>query len=138
MTAFRCSVAVFLVALSSCSAGGSNEVPDGGDADHAIAASLSFDDQDCIAKGLPVAITLTNNGDKPTRSVSWSFSAFKANHSTDLAAADWMLSSGDPNRSTDRIIQPGETFKTCSSSPQLQGTDVPQDLDYQVKANATF
>lgn len=138
MANFRCALAASLIALSSCSDGGSTPVAMSDVADQAIEAFVSFDDRGCIATGLPVAIFLTNNGDRPTRRVSWSFSAFKANHSTDLAAADWMLSSGDPNRSTDRIIQPGETFKACSSSPRLQDADAAQDVSYQVKVDATF
>ena len=132
----RCAILTFLFILASCSDDNSPHISadNGMVAEGQVSAgSVSFDDASCSANDLPVAILLTNNSDNPTRRVSWTFAAFKENHSTDLASGDYAMSLGDPNRSTDRIIQPGETFKVCSSMPRLQGNDAPEELTYQVK-----
>jgi hypothetical protein len=128
-----------LALLSACSTEGS-EADDAESSAPAtvIATQIDFGDQECIQQGLPIALHLKNNADRPTSRVSWTFSVNEKNHSTDLAEfTDYAITLTDPARKTDRIIQPGETFKVCSSPPDLRGSPA-GELEYHVKTDARF
>lgn len=109
----------------------------GADNPTVVAESIDFDDKECAAKGLPIALTIKNNGAQPTRAVSWHFAVNRANHSDNLTVLDMAVPFSDPNRRTDRIIAPGESFKVCSTAPILNGIspDAP-DLEYRVSFDA--
>lgn len=129
-----------LAVLTSCS----QEESVAGDAEgsaaaNVVATQIDFNDQDCAGQGLPIALHITNNADKPTSMVFWSFSVYEKDHSTDLAEyTEIGAKMNDPSRRTDRIIQPGETFKVCSSAPQLLGNASPENLEYGVQLDPRF
>jgi hypothetical protein len=129
-----------LAILSSCSAGEPDtEVSDGAGVAKVVATQIDFDDEECAQQGLPVALHLKNNGNMPTSLVFWEFRVNEKNHSTNLAEhTDYAKTLTDPNRRTDRIIQPRETFKVCSSPPDLLGKAHSEQLEYRVEVDARF
>jgi hypothetical protein len=98
-----------------------------------VASQIDFEDVDCIKKGLPIAVYLTNESSRPTVRVGWSFSVNQKGHSTDLAGfSEQVKAMTDPSRQTDRIIQPGETYKVCSTAPEITVALPPAELEYRV------
>ena len=98
-----------------------------------VADSINFTDKDCAAQGLPIAIVFKNNTVQPTRQISWRFVVRRLNHSDNLTGLDMAKEIEDPNRRSDRIIQPGESFKVCSSAPEIAGYDLDsKELTYDV------
>lgn len=127
-----------LFALSACAR---EQVPDeyqSASNDEVSASLIGFNDQTCIRNGRPAQISFTNNSDRPTRNVGWTFTVFEQNHSTNLAAVEYLTSLTDPERTTDRIIAPGETYSLCSTMPDITGNADPDSLIYQVSARADF
>lgn len=124
--------------LSACGVGAeSNSEPVDVSAEQSILAdSIDFADKDCATQGLPIAIVLKNNSAQPTRSVSWHFAVSRVNHSDNLTTLDMATPFNDPSRRTDRIIQPGESYKVCSSAPVIEGYDLASnELEYSVIVN---
>jgi len=133
----RLALTAFVSALLvSCSVH-QDEGSEPGKGGKVVATNIDFQDQNCIKQGLPVALDLKNESAAPTVRVRWSFYVNQKDHSTDLAAFDRMTSMNDPNRATDRIIQPGETFRVCSTAPAIQGSFSAENLEYRVSIEET-
>ncbi|WP_125960971.1 hypothetical protein [Sphingomonas sp. ABOLF] len=121
------------IMLAAC--GGSNEEVSSSytEQQSVVAESIAFDDKECAAQRLPIALVLKNNGSEATRSVSWHFAVNRVNHSDNLTGLDMGTPFTDANRRTDRIIEPGESFKVCSSAPRIEGyAPDSKELEYRV------
>jgi hypothetical protein len=93
-------------------------------------------DKDCGAKGTPIALWVTNRSEFPTSLVRWSFSATERDHATNLVAAQELAASQNPERVSDRIIKPGETYKICSTGPSLPPNVDPAKIEISAVVSA--
>jgi hypothetical protein len=98
-----------------------------------LVVSANSSSEQCRSANEPVAVTFTNNADKPLLEISFSLVAREKGHSSILYRA--FLRS-------DRIIQPGESFTGCYGLNPLSFADrtanfQPQKLDWATEVSLT-
>lgn len=105
--------------------------------DGEVEGQVDFNDLECKKDGL-LAVRIVNNSQKTIIKSNWSFSVFRKGYSQQIDYQDYATSGADDTRYTDKIINPGESFKVCSTPPRIDEEYADQELEYYVRVESQF
>ncbi len=82
----------------------------------------------CRRPEYPFRITFMNGSRRTVDAVTFELSAFRSGHSTELAEANSFTS--------DRILEPGDTYSLCYQMPKAKANNNPADLLWNATVTA--